>query len=54
MKEQISNKKKQENYRIQCRRLKKAMDNAFYLEAVFIEYAILEDRADSVLAYEGI
>ena len=29
------------------------MDNAFYLEAIFIEYAIMEDRAESILAYEG-
>ncbi len=49
----ISNKEKQENYKIQFQRLKKAMENAFYLEAVFIEYAIMEDRTESILAYEG-
>lgn len=49
----ITNSDKQNNYRVQFSRLKKAMDNAFYLEAVFIEYAIIEDRADSILSYEG-
>lgn len=49
----ISNIEKQQNYKTQFQRLKKAMDNAFYLEAVFIEYAIMEDRAESILAYEG-
>ncbi|MBR4984639.1 MAG: hypothetical protein IKY83_02725, partial [Proteobacteria bacterium] len=34
-------------------RLKVALDHAFYLEAVFIEYAIIEDRTASILAYEG-
>lgn len=48
----ISNEEKYENYKSQFQRLKKAMDNAFYLEAVFIEYAIMEDRAESILAYE--
>ena len=49
----ISNSEKQQNYKTQFQRLKKAMDNAFYLEAVFIEYAIMEDRAESILAYGG-
>lgn len=49
----IRNIEKQENYKVQFQRLKKAMENAFYLEAVFIEYAIMEDRAESILAYEG-
>ena len=29
------------------------MANAFYLEALFIEYAIMEDRAEAILRYEG-
>ena len=44
---------KYENYKEQFHRLKKALGNGFYLEAIFIEYAILEDRADAVLSYEG-
>ena len=42
-----------ENYKVQFQRLKKAMDNHFYLEAIMIEYAIMEDRTASILAYEG-
>lgn len=53
MSEKISNVEKQNNYRVQFDRLKKAMANAFYLEAVFIEYAIMEDRTESILSYEG-
>lgn len=44
---------KYENYKEQNTRLKKAMDNKFYLEAVFIEYAIMEDRTESILRYEN-
>ncbi len=44
---------KYENYKEQNIRLKKAMNNDFYLEAVFIEYAIMEDRTESILRYEG-
>lgn len=47
------NMQKYENYREQNLRLKKAMDNCFYLEALFIEYAIMEDRLTSILRYEG-
>ncbi|MBQ9242495.1 MAG: hypothetical protein IJ165_04630 [Proteobacteria bacterium] len=42
-----------ENYKTQYERLKVALDHAFYLEAAFIEYAIIEDRTASILAYEG-
>ena len=49
----ITNMEKYENYKNQFQRLKKAMDNHFYLEAIFIEYAIIEDRTTSILAYEG-
>ncbi len=49
----ISNTEKYENYKEQFQRLKKAMDNKFYLEAIFIEYAIMEDRTEAILAYEG-
>lgn len=44
---------KYENYKEQNGRLKKALDNHFYLEAIFIEYTIIEDRLSSILRYEG-
>ena len=34
--------------------LTKAMKQGFYYEAIFIEYAILEDRLASVLKYAGV
>lgn len=43
------NNQKYENYKEQFRRLKKSLDNGFNLEAMFIEYAIIEDRSESVL-----
>ena len=42
---------KYENYREQFGRLKKALASGFNLEAVFIEYAILEDRTESILRH---
>lgn len=45
------NKQKQENYREQFVRLKRALDSKFFLEAVFIEYSIIEDRTESVLRH---
>ena len=47
------NIQKQLNYREQFKRLEKALNNNFYLEALFIEYAIMEDRTESILRYEG-
>ena len=47
------NIQKQLNYREQFKRLDKALNNNFYLEALFIEYAIMEDRTESILRYEG-
>ena len=47
------NIQKQLNYREQFKRLDKALNNNFYLEALFIEYAIMEERTDSILRYEG-
>lgn len=44
---------KYENYKEQMNRLKMAISNKFYLEAVFIEYAILEDRLESALRHSG-
>ena len=54
MKENLfSNKQKQLNYQEQFKRLDRALKQKFYLEAMFIEYAIMEDRCDSILGYEG-
>ena len=47
------NAQKHENYREQFKRLKKALAAEFYLEAVFIEYSIIEDRAESILRHAG-
>ena len=47
------NEQKYQNYKDQFTRLKKAMDYQFYLEALAIEYNIIEDRAESILRYEG-
>ena len=44
---------KYENYREQFKRLKRALDAQFYLEAIFIEYSILEDRTESILKHAG-
>ncbi len=41
------------NYKEQMGRLKKALLYEFYLEAIFIEYAIMEDRTEAILRYEG-
>ena len=44
---------KQETYAWQKARLKRALACSFYYEAVFIEYAMFEDRAISVLRHLG-
>ena len=49
----INNMQKYANYKEQFGRLKKALNNNFYLEAIFIEYAIIEDRLESVLRHSG-
>lgn len=45
------NMQKYENYKEQFKRLKKALENGFNLEAIFIEYALIEDRTESVLKH---
>ena len=50
----ITNQQKYANYTEQFRRLKKALDNGFNLEAMFIEYAIMEDRTESILRHGGL
>jgi len=51
--ETIDNNQKYKNYKEQFARLNKSLKYEFYLEAIFIAYAILEDRCESVLRYEG-
>lgn len=53
MNERIDNLQKYENYKEQIMRLKKAINSCFYLEAIFIEYAIIEDRLESALRHSG-
>ena len=47
------NMQKYENYKEQFKRLKKAFNYKFYMEAIFIEYAMMEDRVEAILRYEG-
>ena len=47
------NKVKYSNYQEQYKRLEKALKSQFYLEAIFIEYAIIEDRTESIIKYEN-
>ena len=48
------NKQKYINYKEQAIRLKKALRQGFYIEAIAIEYAIMEDRLESILRHEGV
>ena len=50
----MKNMEKYEIYKKMHEDLTKAMKNGFYYEAIFIEYAILEDRFRSVLYYANI
>ena len=47
------NMQKYENYKEQFKRLNKAMNYQFYLEAMFIAYAIIEDRTESIIRHAG-
>ena len=49
----IDNKQKYYNYKEQMGRLSKALNACFYIEAIAIEYAIIEDRIESVLRHSG-
>ncbi|MBQ6240025.1 MAG: hypothetical protein IJK56_06650 [Firmicutes bacterium] len=51
--EKTDNLQKYENYKEQFKRLDRALSAGFNLEAVFIEYAVLEDRSSSILRYEN-
>lgn len=52
--EQEKNMEKYEIYKSMNDNLSKAMRSGFYYQAIFIEYAILEDRCSSVLKYAGV
>ena len=47
----LDNQKKNKIYRDLSTKLKKAIENTFYYEAVFIEYAIIEDRMESLMRH---
>ena len=49
--DKTENQIKYENYREQFKRLKSALNGSFHLEAMFIEYAIMEDRTESILRH---
>ena len=49
MSDKSENMLKYENYKEQFKRLNRALLNGFNLEAMFIEYAIMEDRTESIL-----
>ena len=51
--EPATNMQKYENYKGQMTRLKKALGAKFYLEAIFIEQNILEDRVESILRHSN-
>ena len=49
--DKTDNQLKYENYKEQFTRLKSALNNGFNLEAMFIEYAIMENRTESILRH---
>lgn len=49
-----SNREKQQTYREFMARYSRAMRNEFYLEALLIDYAVLEDRLRSFLYHMGM
>lgn len=50
----MDSRQKNERYKDLMSKLKKSMNNEFYYEAIFIEYAILEDRTESLLRHANI
>ena len=50
----LTNMQKYENYKAQMERLNRAMKERFFLEAMFIEYAVMEDRCESILTHAGV
>lgn len=49
--DQITGQQKYQNYKEQFIRLNRALAAGFNLEAMFIEYAIMEDRTESILCH---
>ena len=49
--DKTENQLKYENYKEQMKRLNSALAHGFNLEAMFIEYAIMEDRTESILRH---
>ncbi len=47
----LTNMQKYENYKAQIDRLNRAIKEHFYLEAMFIEYAVMEYRCESILTH---
>ena len=43
--------RKGDNYRLQSNRLKKAISEDYYFEAMFIIFAIIEDKTKALLSY---
>lgn len=52
--EPMINSSKQEIYKAMKSNLSKAMKAGFYYQAIFIEYAIIEDRCSSALRHAGV
>ena len=52
--EVVKNYKKQAKYADLMERLGRALREEFYYEAIFIEYAVFEDRTGSLLRHAGI
>ena len=52
--EPMINSSKQDIYKELKSNLSKAMKAGFYYQAIFIEYAIIEDRCTSVLRHAGV
>lgn len=50
----MENKEKNKVYISLITKLNKALKNEFYYEAIFIEYAILEDRTESILKHSNV
>lgn len=50
----MNNYKKNERYSDLMEKLKKAVEEEFYYEAIFIIYAVLEDRTESLLKHANI
>ena len=47
----MANYKKYLKYKDLMEKLKSALENEFYYEAIFIEYAVIEDRTSSILRH---